>query len=592
MNNILISIIVPAYNTEKYLPICLESLINQTIQNIEIIVIDDGSTDSTNKIIKKYIEKDSRIRLIEQENQGVSEARNKGLQIARGKYISFVDSDDWLDINFFEKLFTTIEKHNCDIAVAGIKRQRKKYFKYRLNYPKEMVYTNLQDKLDICKIPNCCYAWGKLFKRELIQNLLFKKGVYFEDIFWTPYVIKLSNSLVTVPNTYYFYRVNNSSIVKSIQSDKKQRDCYNAKKYLIDFYKENNLNLQEQSKSIIKHIIYIFNFPVLKIKEKNNFDTIFLFGFIPIFKTKSKSHYHFKTGRKTFFFRDLDSHYYLNILGLHFSFKNKKHFKYQKAIEYGLAKSSKTPSLIVSLTSFPERINLVHKTLNTLLRQSLKPDKLILWLAECQFPQKEKDLPTTLLELKKYGLEIQWCEDLKSYKKLVPALKMFPNDIIVTADDDLYYQEDWLESLYNEYLKNPTNIYTRRACGIIKTGNSIKIVPHYNNTNFQPCFTNQIMGGAGTLYPPNSLHKDVLDTKKILKMIPTYDDIYFWAMAVINNTKIGLIKNKDLNFYNVENSQSIALCKINGNTSNMNAKDAFSIIFDEYPEIIEKITIK
>ena len=100
------------------------------------------------------------------------------------------------------------------------------------------------------------------------------------------------------------------------------------------------------------------------------------------------------------------------------------------------------------------------------------------------------------------------------------------------------------------------------------------------------------MGGAGTLYPPNSLNKDILNVEKIKNLIPTYDDIYFWAMAITNNTKIGLVKNNDLNLYTIENSQTTALCKINGNNSEMSDIDAFRIIFKEYPDIIEKLRNK
>ena len=175
----------------------------------------------------------------------------------------------------------------------------------------------------------------------------------------------------------------------------------------------------------------------------------------------------------------------------------------------------RNPQLIVSLTTFPARINTVHKTINTLLQQTVKPDKLILWLAKEQFANKEDDLPQNLLKLKDFGLEIKWCEDLRSYKKLVPTLREFPNDIIVTADDDLYYQKDWLESLYNAYLKAPQNIYTRRACAIKRKNYYYSVIPHYANKDYEPNYSNQLMGGAGTIYPPNSLHKDILDTDKI-----------------------------------------------------------------------------
>ena len=117
LNNMKISIIVPVYNVEKYLERCLDSLINQTLKDIEIICINDGSTDNSSEILKEYAKKDSRIIIINQNNQGISVARNNGMNKAKGKYIGFVDSDDWVDLDFFEKLYKAAEKHNAQIAV-------------------------------------------------------------------------------------------------------------------------------------------------------------------------------------------------------------------------------------------------------------------------------------------------------------------------------------------------------------------------------------------------------------------------------------------------------------------------------------------
>ncbi|MBQ8476408.1 hypothetical protein IJ531_05025, partial [bacterium] len=269
---------------------------------------------------------------------------------------------------------------------------------------------------------------------------------------------------------------------------------------------------------------------------------------------------------------------------LHLSFKTNDKFKYTEAKEKGVTNKKRTPALIVSLTSYPARINKIHKTINTLLNQTLKPDRLILWLTKEQFEGIE--LPSELLKLQELGLEIKYYQDLRSYKKLVPALKEFPDDIIVSADDDLYYQSDWLSSLYSAYLKNPNYIYTRRACKITNKGSYFTITPHYIN-NSKPSYKNQLMGGAGTLYPPHSLYQDIFDEEKIKKLIPTYDDIYFWAMAILKGTKIALVENKDLNLYNVEDTQDEALCKINGSKQNINPKEAFNIILEEYPQIID-----
>ena len=584
-----VSVIVPCYNVEEFVGECLDSLTNQTFKDFEIICVDDGATDSTPDILKDYASKDLRIKVVTQENGGISSARNTGIKNSSGEYITFIDSDDWVNDTYIEKLYSAINENGCDIAVAEMIRKRPNAEKYRLHFDEEKIYTDLQDKVDICRIPACCYVCGKLFKKELIENMPFKLGAYFEDVIWTPEILKKSDKLVTVPKIYYYYRVNTNSIVKTVQSIQKQHDSYVAKSYIVSFFEENNLKLSRKNQHVTKYISYLFGTPILKVKEYKGYETALLFDILPISRKKSSLYYKFKKQKSFFLFKDLDAHYYINLFGLHLGFKHKLDFKSKKADKFGVTETKRNPQLIVSLASYPSRINTVYKTIETLLNQTVKPDRLILWLAEEQFPNKEADLPENLLKLREFGFEIGWCEDLKSYKKLVPALREFPNDIIVTADDDLYYQQDWLESLYNAYLKNPKNIYTRRACRITKKGNVFKIAPHYSNTHYEADFSNQLMGGAGTIYPPHCLHEDVLNTDLIKELVPTYDDIYFWAMAVAKGTKIGLIKNKDLNIYNVEGTQDGALCKINGQSDRMSDKEAFNRIFEKYPEIIRRI---
>ena len=118
MNNELISIIVPIYNTEKYLRQCLDSIINQTYTNFEVLLVNDGSTDSSGMICQEYVENDSRFRYFEKENGGVSSARNLGLECSGGAYITFIDSDDWVESNHLEALLKGIKENNTDIAVS------------------------------------------------------------------------------------------------------------------------------------------------------------------------------------------------------------------------------------------------------------------------------------------------------------------------------------------------------------------------------------------------------------------------------------------------------------------------------------------
>lgn len=592
-----VSIIVPAYNVADYIYYCLKSLINQTLKEIEIIVIDDGSTDSTSSIIATFAQYDSRIVHIRQENQGLSGARNSGLEIANGDYIGFVDSDDWISLDFFEKLYNSSTKNCADISVATAIRKRKHSEKYRVHYQKEEVFKTLEDKIRVCDIPRCCYVWNKLYKRELIINKRFKLGVYFEDVLWTPQVLKESNKIVTTPDATYYYRVNANSIVKT-SNPKKQTDNYNAKKEILKFFDANNLTLSKKERTLTKKVCYLGKLPIIKIKEYMNTETYLLFGALPIYKSKNKNKENkvLKNSKKNFFyFKDLDGHYIIQLLCLiSIKIKHKPNFKYREATEYGLTTEKRNVKLIVSLTSFPQRIGSIHKTINTILDQTVKPDEVILWLAEKQFPNKEMDLPKELLKLRDLGLTIDWCEDLRSYKKLIPTLRKYPNDIIVTADDDVYYQEDWLESLYNSYLKDPQNIHTRRICVISFDGNNFKVSPINNpdfSKNIPTGFLNQQVGCGGVLYPPNSLHKDIYNVDLIKSLIPTHDDVYFWAMATLNDTKVALVKGYDTNAECVENTQQFGLCKQNksDSTTGIDGNTAFARVFKQYPELEEKL---
>lgn len=145
------------------------------------------------------------------------------------------------------------------------------------------MYNSLQEKLDVCKEPVCCYVWNKLYKAQLVKKVNFKEGVYFEDVIWTPQILELANGLVTVPNTVYWYRVNQNSIVKK-SSKKKQFDAYKAKKFLIEFLASKEIEFPKKTRTLTKETISFVGIPIIKIKEYNNTLMYFLFGLILLYK--------------------------------------------------------------------------------------------------------------------------------------------------------------------------------------------------------------------------------------------------------------------------------------------------------------------
>ncbi len=262
--------------------------------------------------------------------------------------------------------------------------------------------------------------------------------------------------------------------------------------------------------------------------------------------------------------------------------------------ECGLNFFKRNPQLIVSLTSFPERIHETQYTIYSLLNQKLKPDKVILWLAKEQFPNRENDLPDSLLNLKKNGLTIDWCNDIKSYKKLIPTLKEHPNDYIVTVDDDIYYPENWLEHMWKTSKEYPNTIISSRARSIkINDGKLEKYLKWKVLKNFhEPSYLTLPTGSGGTLYCPNALSELVFDESLFNKLCPSADDIWFWAMAVLNKTKITCVENPldRLTYVNIAQEVGVldkfTLWQYNQNGHNDNQ---MSNIINYFPKILEII---
>lgn len=190
----LVSIVVPIYNVEDYLTKCVDSVINQTYKNLQIILVDDGSKDSSSSICDEYLKKDSRIEVIHKENGGLSDARNVGMKYVKGDYTFFLDSDDWIDEKIIEKLLTLIIEYDADIAVSNY------YYTYedRNDIANKIDDDMCFEKEDAMKallqndiVKN--FAWGKLYKTNLLCSNEFPKGKLFEDVYWTHVIFDRCN---------------------------------------------------------------------------------------------------------------------------------------------------------------------------------------------------------------------------------------------------------------------------------------------------------------------------------------------------------------------------------------------------------------
>lgn len=240
----LISVIVPIYKVEKYLKKCVESILEQTYSNLDIILVDDGSPDNCGDIIEEFRKKNERIRTIHQKNGGLSDARNSGIKIAKGKYIVCIDSDDWIEKNMIEVLYKDIINTNSDISVCEFVEKddlqnilsAKKYNNEIIEFSSKEALKSLI-KQDI--LTN--HAWNKLYKASLFEGIEYPKGQLMEDVSTTYKLFEKANKIVYQNTSLYHYIQRGTSILGNI-TEKRINDqefaFFDRNKYLMEKYSE------------------------------------------------------------------------------------------------------------------------------------------------------------------------------------------------------------------------------------------------------------------------------------------------------------------------------------------------------------------
>lgn len=250
------------------------------------------------------------------------------------------------------------------------------------------------------------------------------------------------------------------------------------------------------------------------------------------------------------------------------------------------AKKYFNEEVIVSLTTYSIRINTVHLVVESLFQQLIKANKIVLWLDKNEFKNIE-DVPIALIRMQERGLEIKFYDNIKSYKKLIPTLKEYPNQIIITVDDDIMYPIDFIEKLLNNYKKNSKRIYYYKGSSIGYEKRKVLSYKKWGNKN-DNLLLNFPTGVGGVLYPPNCFHSEILNEKKFMELCPKGDDIWFKVMSLLKNTECQQIisDNFEENFLAIDSTQKITLYEnnvLNGENDIQIAK-----VFNEY-QILDKL---
>lgn len=338
-----VSIIIPVYNAENYLPQCLDSILSQTLKNIEIICVDDGSTDNSYRILQKYALKDSRVKIIHQDNKGSSAARNTGLKVASGKYIGYVDSDDWIDSKMYQRLYSIAEKHQVDMVCSGYYLEGAYttelydaveegfYEDSEMDYIRKNVIYSI-DKRDMgLRGSLCC----KLFLREFLEDIQLKmpeKLSFSEDKMCIVTCALEAKSIFVLKEAYYHYRINNSSKVHTANIE--YLSCVNeVYKYLTTLY--NHVNFTDEMRKQAE--LYIVELLVKGINSRLGFQNRNILWIDPYWLDK------IPTGSRVILYGggELGLKYRTHLL-------NKKELHYVANVDFGYEKFRESSLLVQS----------------------------------------------------------------------------------------------------------------------------------------------------------------------------------------------------------------------------------------------------
>ena len=287
----MISIIVPVYNVELYIHQCIDSILNQTYKDIEVLLVDDGSPDRCGEICDQYASIDSRVRVFHTENRGLSSARNLGLREAKGDYIGFVDSDDWIEPDMYEVLLVCLEGANADVSTCGLWHEKGE--KVVVMQHESAIHEGVQSSIALIDEQINDAVWNKLYRRKLFQTISFPEESVFEDIIVTQQIMLQANKTINISDPKYHYRFREGSITKDY-SIKNLIDYANACVSRFYFFhtqipdiaktREEEL-LHECAKGISRLWRWQFGCcPVERQKYANQIDQLFEFtqSFIPL----------------------------------------------------------------------------------------------------------------------------------------------------------------------------------------------------------------------------------------------------------------------------------------------------------------------
>lgn len=606
----MISVIVPVFNIKDYLSECIESLIDQSFDDYEIILIDDGSTDGSAAICDDYACKWNKIKVFHKINGGLSSARNAGIEIAVGEYLVFVDGDDLVKKTYLLDLYNSISKFKTDIAICGFSYFAKSKITSHCIFPCRRVLTALECIDFYFNINRSFFvvAWNKIYKREIFETLRYPVGLLHEDTYILHQIFSEGRTVSIINDCLYLYRKRENSIM-SVRNQKSIVDTIIAYLNRASFFKNNDSFFEKTLCDLSNAFRELES--VAGISENDEIDDL---------KRTYKQFLRKKILRKKIFFK-----WYVQILNPYWRKLIKFVWRLVRKILSVLIKinsvhlfvaylqkrticsffiEKKLNSLqkidivshekkyIVSLTSIPSRLTNLKYTLYSLTQQNIQAQRILLYLGDDCI---NLDLPSDLMRFIKKGISIHFTKNIFSYKKIIPALIQYGNYPIITADDDIFYPPNWIENLHFQYQNDLAHHINNVVYGCrlhrIKLSSDGEVAPY---ATWEMCIKdkkaspfNFATGAGGILYPPGSLYPDVIQEELFLQLSPKADDVWLWAMTILNNYIPMYVKGNDvLKYVNyLDEISENGNCLHNYNITQKGNDYQIKNIFSQYPRL-------
>lgn len=622
-----VSIVTPVYNTEEYLHRCIQSIRRQKGVSFHFFIIDDGSTDNSLNIINFYKEKDSRITVIQKNNEGQGIARNKAIELIDSEYVYFVDSDDYLGNDYtISMLYKSAKENYLDICSPNVPIH---YFDKPLENvsclptKSQFIKASILKKFDIFQ-PNISSGQDGVFSHLVLSHCnrigMNSKAVYnytharegstflthLQKVELVPDIVSSHYKYIISHYEKYDLWEKNYLRILAFASDETLRNRIDPHFINMSFNQRFSCfkviqgvvikcrkYLSKEDLSLLSPIIVAFlEKPieeVISLYEEEYLGKEFKVNYPRLSNLKKGDLLICKYANDKFnpnyslqdidfvFHKDLDIknkgdrnslqevssinnelvHMRDEIkalkgkLDLVLNQVNNSTIQLLASLENKNNLLNGTKDLIVSLTTIPSRLNLVHFSVESILAQTVLPEKIVLYITS---NINEYDLPVNLKNLEGRGLDIKFIDDVGPHTKLIYALKDFGGKSIVTVDDDVIYPINMLQSLYEQHKKFPKAIIANWARELsfdsfgevngIRSGRLLTPILLENEIEqakkFEP--TPNLLGfpygTGGVLYPAGSLHKKVFDIQAFKRLCPKEDDIWFKAMSILNKTPV------------------------------------------------------